>query len=43
LNDLCASGCVVESNGRYILTSEGQKIVAVIKMMQAILGRNAGG
>jgi hypothetical protein len=43
LNDLCASGCVVQMDGRYILTSEGQKIAATLNLMQFILGRNVGG
>ncbi len=43
LSDLCASGCVMQNNGRYSLTSEGQKIAAILNMMQLILGRNVGG
>jgi hypothetical protein len=43
LNDLCASGCVAHSNGRYILTSEGQKVAAILNAIQFILGRNVGG
>jgi len=43
LNDLCASGCVKQIDGRYVLTSEGQKIAATLSFMQLILGRNTGG
>ena len=43
LNDLCASGCVTQSNDRYVLTSEGRKIAAILNMMQSILGRKLGG
>jgi len=43
LNDLCASGCVRVTDGRYILTANGQKIDAVLNLMQMILGRKAGG
>jgi len=43
LNDLCASGCVTQINGRYTLTSEGQKIAAILNFMQFTLGRNVGG
>jgi len=43
LSDLCASGCVIQTNGRYKLTSEGQKIFFILNGMQMILGRNAGG
>ena len=43
LNDLLACGCVKETDGKYILTSEGQKIAATLNVMQVILGRNVGG
>jgi hypothetical protein len=43
LSDLCASGCVVQTNGRYRITSEGQKVAAILDIMQFVLGRNAGG
>ena len=43
LRDLCASGCVVETDGRYTLTSEGQRLALILNIMQGILGRNAGG
>lgn len=43
LSDLRASGCVTQINGRYILTSEGQKVASVLNMMQSVLGRNVGG
>jgi hypothetical protein len=43
LNDLCVSGCVRCTEGRYILTPEGQKIALILNIMQAILGRNVGG
>jgi len=43
LNDLCASGCVIQKNGRYIITSEGQKVAAILNTIQIILGRNVGG
>ena len=39
LNDLCASGCVKQIDGRYVLTSEGQKIAATLDFMQLVLGR----
>ena len=43
LNDLCTSGCVIQIDGRYVLTSEGQKIAAILNLMQLVLGRNVGG
>jgi len=43
LNDLCASGCVAQNNGRYVLTSEGQKIALTLNLMQFFLGRKVGG
>lgn len=43
LNDLCASGCVRQVNGRYALTKEGRKIASFLNMMQLILGRQVGG
>ena len=43
LDDLCASRCVLQVNGRYFLTGEGQKIVFILNFMQMLLGRNAGG
>ena len=43
LNDLLASGCVLLREGRYVLTPEGQKIAMVLQVMQALLGRDAGG
>ena len=43
LNDLCASGCVTQKDGRYALSSEGQKIAMVLDVMQRILGRPIGG
>jgi len=43
LNDLCASGCVIQIDGRYILTADGQKIAGTLNFMQFILGRNVGG
>jgi hypothetical protein len=43
LHDLCASGCVRQINGCYILTSEGQKIEGLLNIMQSILGRKVGG
>ena len=43
LNDLCASKCVAQVNGRYVLTSEGRKLAAALDLMQFILGRKAGG
>lgn len=43
INDLSASGCVKLVNGRYVLTSEGQKIAVILNFMQFILGRNVGG
>ncbi len=43
LNDLCASGCVARTNDKHSLTSEGQKIAAILNLMQSILGRNVGG
>jgi hypothetical protein len=43
MNDLCASRCVEEINGRYVLTSEGQMIAAILNVMQSVLGRKVGG
>jgi hypothetical protein len=43
LNDLCASGCVVQADGGYVLSAEGRSIAMVLDMMQAFLGREAGG
>jgi hypothetical protein len=43
LNDLCASGCVKQIDGKYILTPEGQKIAAVLNTIQFVFGRNVGG
>ena len=43
LKDLCTSGCVVQTGGRYVLTSEGQKIAMILNFMQFVLGRNVGG
>jgi H+/gluconate symporter-like permease len=43
LNDLCASRCVIQNNGRYIITSEGQKVAAILNAVQFFLGRNMGG
>lgn len=43
LRDLCTSGCVAQSNGRYVLTAEGRKIAMALNVMQFVLGRDAGG
>jgi len=43
LNDLLASQCLTSRNGRYVLTTDGQKIAAILNLMQFILGRKAGG
>ncbi len=43
LNDLCASGCVVQSKDRYIITAEGQKVAGILNTIQFILGRKVGG
>jgi len=43
LKDLCASGCVTETIGRYTLSQEGKKIAVVLDVMQCVLGRDIGG
>lgn len=43
LKDLCASGCVTETAGRYTLSPEGKKIAVVLDIMQRVLGRDIGG
>lgn len=43
LNDLCASGCVEQVGGRYILSREGQSIALFLNLMQGALGRKVGG
>jgi len=43
LNDLVTSGCVTLVQGRYQLSSSGQKIAGFLNMMQFVLGRGMGG
>jgi hypothetical protein len=43
LNDLLSTGCVREVEGRYILNASGQKIAAILNIMQHLLGRDIGG
>jgi len=43
LNDLCASGCVKQIGEKYVLSSEGRKIAAILDFMQLVLGRKVGG
>lgn len=43
LSDLCTSGCVRQAQGRYALSPSGQKLAAVLDIMQRILGRGVGG
>jgi hypothetical protein len=43
LSDLCVSGCVIFVDDRYHLTSSGQRIAAILDMMQFVLGRDMGG
>ena len=43
LADLCTSGCVVDHQGRYVLTPAGRKIAGILNCMQRILGRGMGG
>ena len=43
LNDLLASGCVVEKDGRYSLSRQGDGIAQILTLMQWMLGRDMGG
>jgi len=43
LSDLVTSGCVRQTEGRYTLSPSGQKIAAVLNIMQYVLGRGMGG
>lgn len=43
IKDLCISGCVNHAQGSYTLSPSGQKIAAVLNIMQRILGRGMGG
>jgi hypothetical protein len=43
LNDLVTSGCVKQTEGRYVLGLPGQKIAVILNIMQRVLGRNIGG
>ncbi len=43
LDDLCASGCVVQIKGGYLLSPSGKRIAAVLNLMQHVFGRGIGG
>jgi hypothetical protein len=43
LKDLCDSKCVIRKDGRYVITSEGQKVAGILNTIQFILGRKVGG
>ena len=43
LHDLITSGCVIETEGRYVLSPSGWGITTVLNRMQLILGRDIGG
>lgn len=43
LRDLCASGCVVQEQGRYMLSPSGRKLATTLEWMQRMTGRGMGG
>ena len=43
LSDLCASGCVVQNEDRFVISPSGQKMAAFLDIMQRVLGRDMGG
>ncbi len=43
LSDLITSGCVIKSEGRYVLSHSGRGIAGILNIMQSVLGRDMGG